>query len=301
VTPAVLAIVLLSAAIHAVWSVAIKGSQDPLSFNLLQAIPLGILFVPVAVAADPTSLPARFFWILAASGLAHAVYLYGLSRAFEQGDLTLVYPIARSTPAFLPLVAVPLLGEHISLAGAAGIATVVAGMWAVQLGGTSGARLDANALRGGFLDPGLGFALVALAATVGYGLTDKALMSLLAAVDTPLGLPPAVFAFFAIWTGCLVVFVPLAVRRLDRATFVRTLRADWRRACMASAIGVLGYGLILHALADAEASYVVAVRQSSVLFVLVLGVVFLRERPSGVRIAGALATVAGVALIALWG
>ena len=41
-----------------------------------------------------------------------------MSRAFEHGDLTLVYPIARSTPAFLPLISVPLLGESIS-AGAA--------------------------------------------------------------------------------------------------------------------------------------------------------------------------------------
>ena len=42
-----------------------------------------------------------------------------MSRAYEHGDLSLVYPIARSTPAFLPLVAVPLFGEVLHPLGAA--------------------------------------------------------------------------------------------------------------------------------------------------------------------------------------
>ena len=41
-----------------------------------------------------------------------------------------------------------------------------------------------------------------------------------------------------------------------------------------------------------------AVRQSSVLFAVVLGVLWLRERPGRERVVGALATVVGVALIA---
>ena len=57
-----------------------------------------------------------------------------MSLAFEHGDLTLVYPIVRSTPAVLPFIAVPLLGERISAIGGAGIATVVGGLWLVQLG-----------------------------------------------------------------------------------------------------------------------------------------------------------------------
>ncbi len=46
-------------------------------------------------------------------------------------------------------------------------------------------------------------------------------------------------------------------------------------------------------------SYVVAARQTSVLFALALGVGWLGERPTAVRIAGAVATVTGVALLAL--
>ena len=72
-------------------------------------------------------------------------------------------------------------------------------------------------------------------------------------------------------------------------------------ASIASVLSVLGYGLILKALETAPASYVVAVRQSSVFFVFVIGVVKLRETPGRTRVLGAVTTVLGVALIAAFG
>ena len=56
--------------------------------------------------------------------------------------------------------------------------------------------------------------------------------------------------------------------------------------------------LVLAALETAPVSYVVAARQSSVLFALLLGVFWLRERPGRPRLLGAVATVVGVAMIA---
>jgi len=96
-----------------------------------------------------------------------------------------------------------------------------------------------------------------------------------------------------------VVFVPLALRRVSWATLRQTGRRDGARAVAALAVSLLGYGLILHAFQTAPASYVVAVRQTSVLFALLFAVLWLRERPNRRRIAGATATVVGVALISL--
>ena len=57
-------------------------------------------------------------------------------------------------------------------------------------------------------------------------------------------------------------------------------------------------GLILEALRTAPVSYVVAIRQTSVIFAVILAVGWLGERPSRLRVLGSLATVLGVALIA---
>ena len=67
---------------------------------------------------------------------------------------------------------------------------------------------------------------------------------------------------------------------------------------MPALISFASYGLILQALRTAPVSYVVATRQISVLFAVAIGALRWRERPSRLRLLGALATVVGVALVA---
>lgn len=297
-------IVLVSAAVHALWSVSIKGSKNPVAFNLIQSIPLCIIAGVLLVNVDLTEIPTTSWWWLAGTSICHGLYLYWLSRAFESADLSLVYPIARSTPAFLPIFAVLLLNESLSLTGIIGIAVVVVGVWTVQLAGA-----QAGAKRRGFAEhrawlierlsqPGLGFAYLTLAATVGYGLFDKAVMAELHTVTWTSPVPRALAVFALLALGYSVVYTALAARRVTLGQLRTTMREEWPMATAAAIIGIVGYGLILHALSTAPASYVVAVRQSSVLFVLLISVFFLRERPGPIRAIGALATVAGVAVLA---
>jgi drug/metabolite transporter (DMT)-like permease len=291
-----LAIVLLSALLHAGWSVAIKGSRDALVFNLLQTVLAGGVGLAVLAFIEPAEIPASLWPIVAGTGVAHGLYLYWLSRALADADISLVYPIARSTPAFLPLVAVPLLGESISVLGALGIGTVVAGMWLVNLGPELRWRA--------FFQPGVTFAYLTLATTVAYGLFDKAAMVELDAATWTSPIARPVFYFFLLYLACALVHLPLCVWRLRElgvgwSPIREVAHSEWRSLLVALGIGFAGYALILEALRSAPASYVVAVRQSSVFFVLALSVLRLGERPGRQRVAGAALTVAGVVLIAL--
>jgi drug/metabolite transporter (DMT)-like permease len=238
-------------------------------------------------------VPPLAWACLAATTVFHTGYFWWMSRAFEHGDLTLVYPIARSTPAFLPLVAVPLLGERLTPGGAVGIATVVAGMWLVQAGG--GLRWRALA------EPAARYAGLTLAATVGYSLLDKRAMAELAAHPWTSPVPRALFCNLALWSASGLCFGALVARRRGGAALLAAARADLAGPTRAALVSLASYTLVLQALATAPASYVVAVRQASVLFALLLGVLRLHERPGRPRVLGALATVAGVALIALYG
>jgi drug/metabolite transporter (DMT)-like permease len=286
-------LVLLSALLHAVWSLSMKGSRNVLAFNLLQELP------PLAAAC---ALPWLFplgdlppvVWALAAgTGVAHGFYFYWLSRALESGELSVVYPIARSAPAFVPLVAVPLLGETVTPTAALGIAIVVAGMWAVQLDN----RADVAGARR-LLAPGAGYAWLTLAATIGYSLVDKAAMSRLDALEWRSAIPPAVVWYVLLSVSGSIIFTPLALRRIGLAELRAVARHELGRAFTAQLVSFVGYALILHALRTAPVSYVVAVRQASVIFAVALGALRLRERPTRLRLLGALATVAGVALVA---
>ena len=286
-----LGIVLLSALLHAVWSVAIKGSRDPLAFNILQAgigAPIGIALL---FMMDLSGVPRALWLILGAAAIAHTLYMYWMSRAYQEADISLVYPIARSTPAFLPFLAVPLFHESISMEGMAGIGVVVLGMWMVQTAGK--VRWHS------FVERGTVYAYLTLAATVAYGLTDKTAMMQLQAETWPSVVPRAIAYFILMSTAHWILFIPLAVSRTPRDTLAKAVRTELPRACGALLISFASYGLILQALTTAPVSYVVAVRQSSVLFVLVISIFWLGERPGWIRFGGAIATVVGVALIGL--
>jgi drug/metabolite transporter (DMT)-like permease len=292
VSATVLGLVLVSAFLHAAWSASIKGSSSPLAFTLgqhLLLLPFGV--VGLASVAEELLAP-RLLVCAAGTALAHGLYGYWLAIALERADLTLAYPIVRSTPALLPLLALPILGEMPTPLGALGIAVVVSGIWLVHGRGLSARALGAPTLR---------YAWLTLLATVGYSLSDKAGMQALGSGSYRGWLPPALVWYCVISVTSSVVFLPLALRRVRQGELLATLRAEGGRAALAVLVSLVGYGLILEAFRHAPASYVVAVRQSSVLFAAWIGVALLGERPERGRMAGAAATVAGVALIGFGG
>jgi drug/metabolite transporter (DMT)-like permease len=287
-----LGLVVLSALLHASWSVLMKRSHDPLAFNVVQGLPTLVGLFAALPFFELRELGREALTWVAVSSVVHAFYLLWLSQALQRADLSLVYPIVRSTPAIVAFLAGPLLAERISLPAATGIAVVVAGVWLVQTEG----RLRLREL----VAPGALYAYLTLATTVGYSLSDKLGMAALEASPWSGPAPRAVVFYFLICGGMTLLFTPIAIRRAGAAAVRRSLRDDLGAACLASLMGFAGYGLILHVMRTAPVSYVASVRQTSVLFALLFSAVWLRERPSRPRALGAAATVGGVALIALY-
>ena len=289
-TPFELALVLASALLHAVWSASIKQSADPLLFNVLQLPFVAVLLAALLPYVSLSEVPPLVWALLPATAIAHTAYVYWMCRAFEHGDLSLVYPIARSTPAFLPFFAVPLLGERISWGGALGIAVVVSGIWLVH--GASRWTLRELA------QPAARFAFLTLGATVAYSLVDKGAMGAFGRARWSAPFPPSVFYFALLSISYGALFTPLVLWRRGALALRRAAGGSFAVATLSSLISLMSYTLVLQALRTANVSYAVAVRQTSVLFVVAISTWFLGERPGASRVAGALATVVGVALIA---
>lgn len=286
-----LVLVLLSALLHAGWNALVKRSRDPLAFNVVLSLVPAAVAVPMLAFFDPRDVPPAVWWLMAVTGVAHGLYFLWLTRAYELGDLSLVYPISRSAPAFVTIAAGPLLGERLAPLGVLGVGVVVAGMWLVQTGGMVRWRA--------LVDPGAVYAYLALAATVVFSLVDKRAMGLLGPGTWTGPAPRAVVFYFLMCAAAAPVFVPLGWRRLRPDALGELLRAEAGSVLGSVAVSFASYGLILQALRTAPVSYVVAVRQLSVLFAVALGMLWLRETPGRARLIGAVATVLGVAVIAL--
>lgn len=284
-----LGLVLISALLHAIWNVLAKRSVNPLAFMALLAVAWVILLAPVLVIAPLSQLPPTYWWIVAASAVAHVLYQTWLARAYESADLTVIYPISRSTPAFVALVAVPFMDDPVTLPGLLGIATVMVGIWFVQLG----PRLDARA----FFRPGVGYAYLTLAATVAYSLVDKLGVQVLD-TQSPAVERPALLFFASMAWSTAALLVPYAMSRVPRSVWQQTWRINKMDLLLSAVLGIVSYALILEAMRTSPLSYVTCVRQVSVLFAALLSMRILGERPGAWRLAGSVMVVVGVAAIA---
>ena len=225
------------------------------------------------------------------------LYSVWLTTAYERADLSLVYPISRSTPALTPLPAVLLLGERLSAVGLIGIAVVLVGIWVMQVEGRGDLWLRLR-------DPGLVYAYLTLLSTVVYSLIDKEGMATFDAAGWSSPLPRAVYYYYYYYyyyylmTALHLPFFWLfGRRRLSLSTVRQLVRRGGRSLPILVIAALVSYSLMLEILRVVPVSYVVAVRQTSVVFALLLGIFWLRERPGRRRLFGAALTLIGVALI----
>jgi len=125
-----LAIVLASAFLHAGWNYLLKKSDRKIVFTWWFLLLSVVIYFPVFLYYFPEApIPAKGWLCIAATGILHAVYFWFMGGAYQRGDLSLVYPLARgSGPLFVPVLAVILLGEKIALLGGIGILLIIGGV-----------------------------------------------------------------------------------------------------------------------------------------------------------------------------
>ncbi len=244
-----------------------------------------LLFVPLAPWRDLAGLPARF-WLIVLILLPFeitAIFLY--NRAIKVSDLSITTPFLGLTPLFLAGTAYIVLGERLSFAGLAGIVLVAAGAY----------LLNAGRSRQGLFAP-----LAAIAREPGSRL--MVVVALLYSITSLLGKMAAQIAGPMLFAAVYSVIVPLLltppVLRAGRAGLLR-------KAFLNPWFVLLGpcYACMLlchlHAIVMVEASYMIAVKRTSLLFAIMYGRLIFKEQGFGERITGGLVMIAGIACITL--
>ncbi|HLQ62935.1 MAG TPA: DMT family transporter [Candidatus Acidoferrales bacterium] len=274
-TALAVALAVSSAGLHATWNVLLKAAGDPQRLAA-RAVAVGTaaLTLPLAVvwlAAGRPGLPAAAWGLALLSGLAELAYFSLLSSAYQRGELSVVYPLARSTG---PLVAVLggllLLGERLTPLQGLGVAALLAGIFALRRPTGAG--------------PAVLPALATGLAIGAYTLLDRA--------GVRMG-PVWLYAWvkFAFTASFLVAWA--RVRPGPR------LEAPLPRVALVGCLILLAYGLVLVALSLAPVAVVAPARESAIVLVAAWGVWRLRERGGlALRVAGAAAVLAGVVLTA---
>ena len=280
-------LVLSSAALHALWNFLVKrsGASGPV-FIWLFTLPSVIALAPAAIwmmwARHITfATPAILF--LAGSAVIHTIYFLLLSRGYQDGDLSIVYPIARGTgPLLAGAIAIVLLGERPSLAAIAGAFCITGG--AVLL-----ARQQRAESRAAGASP---------VKSVEYGLAIGVLIGIYTVWDKHLVGALTVSPLILEWVLSASIALLVTPSALSNFPLVRSTWAKHRKVAITGALlSSASYIAFLTALAVSPVSRAAPLRETSILIGALLGTRLLGEGKSGRRLAAAGAISAGVILV----
>ena len=267
-------LLLVAAFSHAAWNAVLKSSGDRL-FTMTTVMGMGtMVYGPVLFFVD---LPPLDVWpFLIASFLLHLGYFFFLTYAYRHGDLSAVYPIARGcSPLMVAGGAALFAGQMLGPVATAGVVTASIGicLFAFEKG-----------LPTRHLMKPLMMAFVVSCFIASYTVVDG-----LGILRT--GTPFGYIAWLNFLDGIPMLIWVFASKG---DAYVRFLKTSGRKAAMGGVLAMVAYALVLYALSVGGMAHVSALRETSVLFAVILGSVMLGEKFGPIRWVAAIAIVCGV-------
>ena len=270
--------VLIAALLHACWNAIIKFGDDKLQGMVLLSVAHGLIgLMLIAIFPIPSK---ESWWLLAGSVLFHLMYKTFLTFAYMRGDLSRVYPIARGTAPMIVLVISLIALSDVMLASQIfGIVLVGLGItlmaWGVFAHGEERALVP--------------YALFAAVGTAGYSLFDGLGARVSGSVSGYIG-----WLFFL--DAFLFTVGGVAIK--GHAVLPKSVKI-WMLGLIAGVCSVAAYWIAVWAMTLAPIALVTALREVSVLFAVLIGVLFFKDKAMVGKIFAGLVIVAGVIAIRL--
>jgi uncharacterized membrane protein len=274
---AVFLLVLGAAILHATWNTLVKSDGDKLAVMGMIAVTeamISLLLIPLVPLPSPESWP-----FLGVAVLLHVSYKLFLFQSYQHGDLSHVYPMARGlAPLIVALLSIVIVGETLSPASQVGIVCI--GIGIISLAFTRGLRLrdDRRALLYALLTGGF-----IASYTVVDGMGARA-------AGSPHG--------YMVWvTLCdAPPFLALCVALRGRA-ILEAPRTSWQRGVLSGTCSYAAFWAVIWAMTLAPMAPVAALRETSIIFAVLFGVVFLRESLNVVRLLATGTVLTGAVLL----
>jgi drug/metabolite transporter (DMT)-like permease len=278
-----LVLVLSAATAHAGWNLIAKRASGGLGFVWLCAP------TDVAVYAVPAAIQAVFrtgdlSWsgvgFMVGSGLLHTGYFNSLQRGYAEGDLSLVYPLARGTGPLLSVIAaIAILGQRASAPALAGAGLIVASIFSL----TRGARRSGSG-------KAIALAMLTGAFTAAYTVWDAHAVTTLH--------QPVIVYFWGVEVVRTLALAPWALRHPRHE--LHTIWSANKRGILGFALlAPVAYILVLVALTKASVIFVAPAREVSIVFGVLLGANVLGEGRVLQRALAGVGILAGIVLLAV--
>ena len=272
-------LVLVAALLHATWNTLIKFSGERLLvIASMDTVALLFAVVMVGFVAPP---PADIWpWLLASAGF-ELLYRVLLIKAYRVGDLGLVYPLMRGlSPLVVLALTLTFAGEELSTQQILGILLIPCGMACLLWQGGGGDRLPWSML------PVV--ALIGLCIGCYTWLDGQAIRRWSQPLD------------YLVWLTlvCSVPF-PVLASVARREAFTLFWRTQWKLGLAVGVCVLLSYALVLWAMHLGSVAEAAALREVSVILVVLLGMRYLKEPFGGPRLLACALVLIGMLVMKL--
>lgn len=273
----VLLLVLLGAVLHAVWNALVKSGTDKsldAAMISLGGGMVGLAFLPFVPMPNAAALP-----FILVSAVLQFVYFQLVAAAYRAGDIGLVYPLMRGgAPLLVAMTSGVVLGEHLSPYAMAGVLIICAGVLTLAFESRHGSR---RAI------------LLALA--------NACVIATYTFVDGAGARVSGNAVSYTLWMALLppVLLFSWAVARRGAQPVWTHVRRNWARGLIGGAGSISSYGLALWAMTKAPVATVAALRETAILFALLISVFVLKEKASVWRYIAGVVIASGVLVLKL--
>ena len=267
-------LILVSALCHAVWSAIIKTSKNPLSLMGITSVLEVTIFLPLTFTVPFPTLEVWYFLI--ATVIIHVFYRLNVIYSYRYGDLSYIYPISRgSSCLFVAIISILFLSSDISVAGFVGILIVCIGLFLISYSKNLSFNFRGFALA---ISTAILITAYTLVDGVGVRLSENG-FSYIYWLFTLNGIPLLIIGLIS----------KDGLRKRETYTF--------RSGIAAGVFATSSYAIVVWSMQFIEIAYVSSIREISIVFAAIIGMLFLFEKNAKSRIIPSILIVSGISVV----
>ena len=267
-------LILVSALCHAVWSAIIKSSKNPLSLMGITSVLEVTIFLPLTFTVPFPTLEVWYFLI--ATVIIHVFYRLNVIYSYRYGDLSYIYPISRgSSCLFVAIISILFLSSDISVAGFVGILIVCIGLFLISYSKNLSFNFKGFALA---ISTAILITAYTLVDGVGVRLSENG-FSYIYWLFTLNGIPLLIIGLIS----------KDGLRKRETYTF--------RSGIAAGVFATSSYAIVVWSMQFIEIAYVSSIREISIVFAAIIGMLFLFEKNAKSRIIPSILIVSGISVV----
>jgi len=269
-------LIFFAAFLHALWNIIIKSLNNSLVGVACKIFFQSIIFTPIIFFVP---LPEGITWFyLVCSALLHSLYFTLLGIMYNKEDLTFIYPVARGcAPIFVTMLALIFLKDNIPFFGIVGILITCLALILISINNFN-TKID-------FKTIGISI-FIAFIISI-YTFSDGAGVR---SVDNSLT--------FIVWNFFLGGWISIGyVYLTNKESLFKLKIKELLLILCATIISFSAYAIIIWSMKYEPFGFVASMRESSIIFASLIGLVLLNEKIGYIRIISGILFFIGVCFI----